>query len=251
MSDDPTPAALVTGVGDDLHEDNIGSAIARVLAPDHTVVAADIRKPDRMAAALSGAVAAGGDVTKAEDCARWVAVAEEAGPLRVVAHAAGITRPTRPLEHIPPAEWDTVLRVNLTGTYLLCRAAIPALRRAGGGSIVLIASRAGRSPFPARGVTPVSTKAHYAASKAGVISLARSLALELAADGIRVNAVAPGPVEGAMIPQETWPRVAASVPLGRLAGPAEIAGAVRFLCSPEADYVTGQTLNVDGGLVLS
>jgi 3-oxoacyl-[acyl-carrier protein] reductase len=179
-----------------------------------------------------------------------VATAERIGPLRVLVHAAGITRPAKPLEAIDPDEWDQVLRTNLTSTFNICRAAIPALRRAGGGSIILVSSRAGRSPFASRGVSPVATKAHYAASKAGVISITRSLALELAADNIRVNCVAPGPVRTSIMPEQALPAAAASVPLGRVARPEEVASVVRFLCSPGASYMTGAIVDVNGAQVL-
>jgi len=246
------PVALVTGAAAQDGLDNIGAAAARALAADHRVVLADLRDPAATAADIgAGAVAAAGDVADPADCRRWVAAAEALGPLRAVVHAAGITRPSRRVEEIPPEEWELIIRVNLTGAFHLAQAVIPALRRAGGGSLVLIGSRAGRAPFASRGVTPVATKAHYAAAKAGIISLTRSLALELAGDGIRVNCVAPGPVKGPMIPAAQWPAAAASVPLGRMAEPAEIAGVVRFLCSPAAGYITGQTLDVNGGQVMS
>ncbi len=251
MTKTPPNSGLVTGAALQASGDNIGSAIARELAVDFALLVADLRDPAETAAALGKpAVAFAADVTRPADCRAMVAAAEALGPLRVVVHAAGITRPALRVERIAAEEWELVPQTNLTSALHLCQAAIPALRRAGGGSIVLISSRAGRSPFASRGVTPVSTKAHYAASKAGIISLTRSLALELAADGIRVNCVAPGPVKGEMLPEHLLSAAAASVPLGRVADPREIARVVFFLCSEAASFVTGQTLDVNGGQVM-
>jgi 3-oxoacyl-[acyl-carrier protein] reductase len=242
--------ALIAGAVAGPDGDNIGAAVARALAKDHRLALFDRADPRPTLDAVGGdGIAVTGDIGRDDDCRRTVAEAAAIGGLKVLVNAAGITRPSRPVEHIDPAEWDEIIRVNLTGAFLLCRAAIPEMRKAGGGAIILIGSRAGRSPFPSRGVAPVATKAHYAASKAGIISLTRSLALELASDGIRVNCVAPGPVKGAMMPPETWDAAAASVPLGRLAEAREIADAVSFLVSPAAGYITGQTLDVNGGQV--
>jgi len=244
-------SALITGAARQQSGDNIGSAIARELAGDFAVLVTDLRDPAATAASLGPPAAAfAGDVTRPADCRAMVAAAEALGPLRVIVHAAGITRPAVPVERLPAEEWELVLRTNLTSAFHLCQAGIPALRRAGGGSIVLISSRAGRAPFASRGVTPAATKAHYAASKAGIISLARSLAIELAGDGIRVNCVAPGPVRGEMMPESALPAAAASVPLGRVADPQEIGRVVRFLCSEQASFVTGHTLDVNGGQVM-
>jgi 3-oxoacyl-[acyl-carrier protein] reductase len=95
------------------------------------------------------------------------------------------------------------------------------------------------------------TKAHYAASKAALLSLVKSLAIELAPDGVRVNAVVPGSIEGRMIPRERWPELAARIPLGRLGTPDEVAAAAQWLCSDAARYVTGHALDVNGGTWMS
>ncbi|MCL4748108.1 MAG: SDR family oxidoreductase, partial [Burkholderiaceae bacterium] len=141
---------------------------------------------------------------------------------------------------------NKVIEVNLSGAFHVARAAVRALRAARG-SVVLIASRAGRVGYAALDPSPAGTKPHYCASKAGVMSLARSLAIELAPDGVRVNCVAPGSIEGEMIARERWPQIAARVPLGRMGRPQEIADACWFLCSPQASYITGHVLDVNGG----
>jgi 3-oxoacyl-[acyl-carrier protein] reductase len=155
-----------------------------------------------------------------------------------------------PIERIAPAEWRRILEVNLTGAFLVAQAAIPALRK-GQGSAVFISSRAGRTGYAALNASASGTKAHYAASKAGLLSLVKSLAIELAPDGVRVNAVVPGSIEGAMIPRERWPELAARIPLGRLGTPDEVAEAVRWLCTEQARYVTGHALDVNGGTWMS
>ena len=233
------PVAIVTGGAS-----NIGWACVQRFAADHDVVVADLQPPPDT---LGGRVLyVRTNVTEPEDCRALVAAAAARGELAAVVHSAAITAPALPIEQIGIEEWRRVIDVNLTGAFIVAQAVIPALRRARG-AMVLIASRAGRTGYAALIPTPQGTKPHYSASKAGVLSLVKSLAIELAADGVRVNAVVPGSIEGAMIPRERWPELAARIPLGRLGTPAEIADAARYLCSPESRYVTGHALDVNGG----
>lgn len=234
---DPLPVAVITGGAS-----NIGWACVQRFAATHQVLIADLRAPAEPLPAGARWVAT--DITDAAAC--QALLADLPGPLAAVVHSAAITVPARPVEQIPADEWRRVLDVNLTGAFLVAQAAIAPLRAARG-AMVMIASRAGRTGVAALALTPAGSKAHYAASKAGLMSLVRSLAMELAADGVRINAVVPGSIEGAMIPRERWPELAARIPLGRLGTPAEVAQAAWFLCSPEAAYVTGHALDVNGG----
>jgi 3-oxoacyl-[acyl-carrier protein] reductase len=162
----------------------------------------------------------------------------------VLVNNAGGFAAMRALEDTSEAEWDAILRSNLTSAFLASKAVLPTMKRQRAGRIVNLAS------VVARGGA-VRVPAHYAAAKAGVIALTRMLALEVAADGITVNAVAPGTtatdrVLAARTPEETA-RVAAAIPLGRLGQPAEIADAILFLASDAAQFVTGAVLDVNGG----
>jgi 3-oxoacyl-[acyl-carrier protein] reductase len=148
--------------------------------------------------------------------------------------------PLKPLHEWSQEEWDFVVGLNLTYVFRIVRAVIPAMIEAGGGAIVSIASTAGLTGSP--------RMAPYGAAKAGVVSLTRSLAAECGQYGIRVNAVAPGTVATALTTSDAAEAAAVKIPLKRRAVPADIANAVVFLASPEAAYVTGQTLIVDGGL---
>lgn len=233
------PVALVTG-----GSRNIGWSIARRFAPTHSVVIGDLVPP---AAALpEGITWSECDVRDYASCESMFAAVAAAGPLAVLIHSAAITKPPLPVSELSPCEWAEVIQVNLTGAFHVARAAIEALKSARG-SAVLISSRAARVGYAALSPSPSGTKPHYCAAKAGVISLTRSLAVELAPHGVRVNCVAPGSIEGDMIPSDRWPEIAARVPLGRLGKPEEIAEACFYLCSPAASYVTGHVLDVNGG----
>ena len=167
-----------------------------------------------------------------------------------VVHSAGITRPACSILDMPVEEWENVIKVNLTGAFFLAKACIPPMLKAGQGAMVLFSSRAAKTGFAALGSNGAKTKAHYCASKAGVISLVKSLAMELAPYGIRANGVAPGPVQGTMIPKESWPVIAEKVPLNRLGTPEEMAEGAWFLCSPQAAFITGHILDINGGTLM-
>jgi 3-oxoacyl-[acyl-carrier protein] reductase len=237
--------ALITGAGG-----GIGRETARVLAEEGTrVAAADVSRASAEAtvaaarAAGAAALALTVDVTS-EASVRDAVAATEAGlgPVDVLVNCAGIYR-VGELDSVPPAEWDRLLAINLTGTYLACRAVLPGMLARRSGSIVNLASISGRTR---------STLAapSYVASKAGIIGLTMSLASQCAGRGVRVNAVAPGPADTDMIrtlPEELKPRLLATIPMGRLATPREVAQAIVFLASDAATYITGETLNVNGG----
>ena len=233
------PVALVTG-----GSRNIGWSIARRFASSHLVVVGDLVPPP--APLPDGIAWVECDVRDYAACERLVAAAAANGPLAALVHSAAITRPPLPFGDISPSEWAEVIDVNLNGAFHVARAALAALKSARG-SAVLISSRAARVGYAALDPSPSGTKPHYCAAKAGVISLTRSLAVELAPCGVRVNCVAPGSIEGDMIPRDRWSAIAARVPLGRLGQPEEVAEACFYLCSPAASYVTGHVLDVNGG----
>jgi 3-oxoacyl-[acyl-carrier protein] reductase len=185
------------------------------------------------------------DVTDDEAMARFFREAEETwGGIDVAVANAGIWK-SAPIDRMTAAEWRETVDLNLGGTWRLCREAVPALRRRGGGSIVIVSSTAGQ-----RGE---ALHSHYAASKGGQISLVKSLAVECAPE-IRVNAVAPGWVDTDMSAEplrgEERAAILAAIPLGRVATAADVADAIAFLASDRARYVTGEILNVNGGSVL-
>jgi NAD(P)-dependent dehydrogenase (short-subunit alcohol dehydrogenase family) len=234
--------AVVTGAAR-----GMGRVIAeRFAAEGARVVVADVDEPAARAVAegLGEAIAVRADVgdpAAVEALAR--AAIDRFGGVDVLVNNAGILRSTRAAD-IDPAEWDHMLRVNLTGAFLCARALYPALRASGRGRIVNVASMAGRATSTLGGV-------HYTTAKAGVLGLSRHLAREWAPDGITVNAISPGIVDTPMVRDNTTDErlasVIASIPFGRLANPSEIAALVAFLASDEAAYMTGANVDIHGG----
>jgi 3-oxoacyl-[acyl-carrier protein] reductase len=173
-------------------------------------------------------------------------VVEELGGLDILVNNAGIWT-AGPIETMTDADWARMIGVNLTGLFHTCRVAVPFMKARGGGSIVNIASTSGQ-----RGEAGYS---HYSASKGGMIAMSKSLALELAPFGIRVNVVSPGWIRTDMTAEDLAPdRIEESlkepIPLGHPGEPEDVAGPVAFLCSSLARHITGATLNVNGGAVL-
>ena len=163
----------------------------------------------------------------------------------ILVNCAGVSAPGA-IDETDEESWRFVMNVNLDAPWRMCRAALPLLRK-NRGAIVNIASFAGKR------ATLFGDNASYSASKAGVIGLTYALALECAKDGVRVNAVAPGPVETPMLralPQEKREQLAGMIPLGKLPTPADIADAVAFLASGRAASITGEIMDVNGGLYL-
>jgi 3-oxoacyl-[acyl-carrier protein] reductase len=246
----------------------IGSAICRRLAADgYRLGIGDVAAEG--AAALAAALEADGGAGQrgdgplalaravdATDGAATTALVEATlaayGRLDGLVYCVGISprhegRAPR-LEEIDRAAWDRVLATNLSGAFLAAQAAAPALIRQGGGSIVTISSGQGRVPAGNN-----SSGCHYVASKAGLIGLSKALAGELAPHGVRVNSVAPGWVATPLTADQRPEIVAAlraAVPLGRTARPEDIAGAVAFLLSDDAAFITGATLDVNGGRIM-
>lgn len=238
----------------------IGRAIARRLAGEGAAILLTVHTRTADAAISDIRTAGGrvevhqvdlGDPAAAEGIAR--AAHEAFGRLDVLVNNAGIGQ-VRPLFDLTPSDWDQVFAVNTRGLFFCMQAVARRMRDRDGGTIVNVASiagRHGRPPFP-----------HYAASKAAVISLTQAAALSLAPHGIRVNAVCPG-----LVDTDTWDHLGASpansagrsylesrrgqVPLGRLGTPDEVAALVAFLVSDEAGYITGQAINICGGLELN
>jgi len=229
--------ALVTGASK-----GIGRAIAEELARAGATVVVGYRSGQEEAEALAGEIggrALQADVSSPEDAKRLVA---DAGDVDVLVNNAGLTRDTV-LARMSDDDWRTVLETNLSSVFYTCRAVTRPMMRKRGGSIVNISSIVG--------VHGNFGQANYAASKAGIIGFTKSLARELGSRGVRANVIAPGYVKTQLtevLPDAAATAMVANTPLGRIAEPREVAGAVRFLVSDEASFITGEVLLVDGGL---
>jgi 3-oxoacyl-[acyl-carrier protein] reductase len=229
--------ALITGASR-----GIGRAIAEELARAGAQVVVGYRsgkdEAEELAAAIGGR-AVQADVSSPEDAKRLV---DEAGDVDVLVNNAGLTRDGL-LARMSDDDWHTVIETNLSSVFYTCRAVTRPMMKKRSGSIVNISSVVG--------VHGNWGQTNYAASKAGIIGFTKSLARELGSRNIRANVVAPGYVKTQLtdvLPEEATAAMIQATPLGRVAEPDEIAGAVRFLASEQAAFITGEVLLVDGGL---
>jgi len=240
--------ALVTGASQ-----GIGEEIARRLAAEGALVFCAARSRDKLARLVAEIEAAGGraralalDVADPSAIVPAMAsVVSEAGRIDILVNNAGVTQDGLILRMSKDA-WDRVIATNLTGAFLLCQAAARPMLKQRSGRIINIASVVA--------LMGNAGQANYAASKAGLIGLTKSLAREFGSRGITVNAVAPGYIETAMTEKMTdvaRAGLTGQIPLERIGKPGDVAGAVAYLASDDAAYVTGHVLNVSGGMVMS
>ena len=250
-------SAIVTGAAQGL-----GLGIAEKLARcGVSVVIGDLQEQKAREAADSLSTqdlkvdAARLDISDSESVDRLFSdVKDKFGRLDVLVTSAGVGQTVTPVVELEDAEWERVIDITLTGTFYCCRAASRIMEKQERGSIVNLASINGQNP--------AALVVAYNVAKAGVITLTRSLALELAAYGVRVNAISPGPVYTdfnrtvmsqrcqtlEMTEEQMIEKIRSAIPLGRWGQPTDIANAVAFLCSPQASWITGEILRVSGGL---
>lgn len=244
--------ALVTG-----SSTGIGRACAVALANEGCKVAVHYHRSEDEAKEVTGeiessggeALLVGGDVADAGEVKRMVGeVDERFGRLDILVNNAGSLIERRSLEDMDEDLWDRVMNVNLKSVYLVSQAALPIMKRQGGGRIINLTSVAARN-----GGGPGS--AAYATAKAGVSNLTRAMAKELISEGILVNAVAPGiittPFHDQFTPDDVREKMTGGIPIGREGTPEEVAGVVVFLASPAANYLVGEIVEINGGQLMN
>lgn len=241
--------AIVTGA-----TRGIGLAVAMRLASDGFDIVANYRGDDDVADAARKQLEASGrtivmskgDVSNADEAGALIETAlSELGQLDALINNAGITRDTL-MMRMSEDDWDSVLSINLKGAFLTSKAAIRPMIRQRSGRIVNMTSVVG--------LVGNAGQANYASAKAGLVGLTKSMAREVGSRGITVNAVAPGFIETRLtdvLNQEIKDNLLKQIPAGRLGQPEDVAGAVAFLVSPDASYITGHVLTVDGGLFMA
>lgn len=236
--------ALVTGASG-----GIGGAVARALHAQGATVALSGTRTDP----LEALAAELGERAYATPCnlsdaasveALPKAAAEAMGGIDILVNNAGVTR-DQLFMRMSDEEWDAVIAVNLTAAFRLCRGVLRGMMKARWGRIISVTSVVGATGNPGQG--------NYAASKAGLVGMSKSLAAEVASRGVTVNCVAPGFIETAMtegLPDAQKEKLLSAIPAGRMGRSEEIAAAVAFLAAPEAGYLTGATLHVNGGMAM-
>ncbi|MHB0913768.1 MAG: 3-oxoacyl-[acyl-carrier-protein] reductase [Armatimonadota bacterium] len=242
--------AIVTGAGREgkgigryvalaLAEAGADIVIADFVADSAEAVAAEVKKLGRKALAVSA------NVADPADCEAMVKKAlDEFGKIDILVNNAGITRDAL-IMRMSEGDWDSVIDTNLKGTFNCTKAVAKSMMKQRSGKIVNMASVMGK-------IGNVG-QANYSASKAGVIALTKTTARELGSRGINVNAVAPGFIQTAMteeLSESVRENIAGQIPLARLGTSEDVAKLVRFLCTDDSSYITGQTINVDGGMVM-
>jgi len=245
MSDVALITGGANGIGRAVSLKLAANGIFVVIADKEEAAGEEVRKT--IAAAGGKAEVVRVDVTKAGEIEAVVGgVLRRHGRIDILANIAGGSIHRKPIEEMSWEEWKEVLDVNLKGTFLFCREVAPIMQRQRRGRVINTASN--------YGVTGSALRTPYSAAKAGVIAFSKSLALELAPYGVLVNVVAPGPTDTPRVMKNWTPEIKkqreVEIPLGRTGRPDDLAEAFYFLCSAESSWMTGQTLHVNGGLVM-